>query len=112
MRAGVGPRLCERAELLLRAGCRRSPNSGCPTPSHQAVFSEMMHELSETPLAVAGGILDLLADLRERLALPCHLDRGEAPERIAGHVCRVEIRRVMAGFASHPRRSLTVGAAH
>ena len=61
MRAGVGSCLGERAELLLRARNGRSPGAGCPAPSHQAVLSEMMHELAQVSAAIARGILDLLA---------------------------------------------------
>src|SRR5439155_27369244 len=78
----------------------------------QAVLSEMMHDLRDVPAAVARGILDLLADLRERLALPRHLDGREVPLRMARYVRRVEVRHVMAGLASHAWRAMTVGTGH
>src|SRR2546423_34044 len=72
----------------------------------------MMHDLSDAFVAVARGIFDLLADLRERLALPRHFDWRHVPLRMARYMCRVEILSVMAGFASHARRTASVGAAH
>jgi hypothetical protein len=40
-------------------------------------------DLRESSATVAPRILDLLAKLRERLALPAHLMRCHAPERMA-----------------------------
>jgi len=72
----------------------------------------MMHDLGNAFLAVARGIFDLLADLRERLALPRHFDRRQMPLRMARYVRRIEILNVMARFASHARRTVSVGAPH
>ena len=47
-----------------------------------------VHEGLKRPIAVARRILDLGADLAERLALPSHFARRQMPDRIARHARR------------------------
>jgi hypothetical protein len=51
-------------------------------------------------MPVARGILDLFADLPERLALPCHPDRREVPLRVARHAGGFEVRGLVACTAA------------
>src|SRR5206468_7596596 len=62
--------------------------------------------------AVARRVLDLLADLTERLAGPGHRRRREMPLRMAGHARLRIVRRVMAGIARQARRAMAIGTAH
>jgi hypothetical protein len=64
-----------------------------------------MDKLLQRFAAVALRILDLRADFGERLALPCHLDRGYVPQWMPRHTTRVKIRRSMARRASHTGRT-------
>ena len=72
-----------------------------PRPAHQAVAADVLDEVLERPAAVALGVLDLGADLGERLALPGHLERREVPAGVAGHLPGIEVRRPVAYRAAH-----------
>src|SRR4029077_14233222 len=63
------------------------------------------------PATVARGILQLRADLRERLVLPRHGQRREAPLGMTGNSRRVEVRFLMTGRAPHRADTVTVVAA-
>src|SRR5205814_118053 len=76
-----------------------------PKPGAQAqptsVFrADMMYEVFGTPAAVALRVLDLGADLANRLSLPRHLDRREVPFGVAGHASRLEIGALVADRAA------------
>src|SRR5947209_8315700 len=85
LRAGIDPCLRELAELLLRARRGLAAFARRPAPRDQIVVCEMLLQQRERAPAVTRRILDLLADLSERLALPRHLDRREAPARMPGN---------------------------
>jgi hypothetical protein len=70
----------------------------------------MMYEFFQRAAAVAPGILDLSADLSERLAFPRHPTRREMPLRVARHAAGVEVGLLMADGTAHGRESKTVGA--
>ena len=57
-------------------------------------------------------VFNLLADLPERAAFPCHRQRREVPFRMAGHMRRIEVCRSVAGVARKRRSAVAVGAAH
>src|SRR5215470_864699 len=111
-RAGVGPGAHDLAEARLRPGRRRASSSWRPRPSHERILAEVMQQRRHVAIAVAGAVLDLLADLSERAALPGHRKRGEMPFRMAGHMGRIEVCRSMAGVARKRRSAVAVGAAH
>src|SRR5205823_8926849 len=81
--AGLDPRGDQRPELRLRAGCRLAAAARLPSPAHQRVLRHVLLDGRERLAAVALRVLDLLADLAERLALPCHRLRGDMPQRMA-----------------------------
>jgi len=82
LRAGIDPGLREFPELLLIARRGLAPFARRPAPGHQIVVRQMLMQLRERAPAIAVLILDLLADLADRLALPRHLERREAPARM------------------------------
>src|SRR5262249_29860772 len=110
-RAALHPGVKERACLRLRAGRGPTIPSRSPGPADQMILTYVMHDVFERAAAIARGIFDLLADLRERLALPAHLMRREMPARIARHAGRFEIGRLVADRAAHRRQSEAVVAA-
>ena len=112
MRSGLRPGPNELAEDGLRPGRWGTANSGLPSPADQTVFGEVVEERGHVRAAVAGGVLDLLANLTERAALPGHRSGGEVPLRVAGHMRRIVIGRAVAGAAWERRCAVTVGAAH
>ena len=94
---------------FLRAGRGLPPGAGRPRPADQMILADMFHEGLQRPVAVAGGILDLGADLAERLAFPAHFARREMPDRVSGH--RAEVRRLMTDRTAQRRQAEAVGAA-
>src|SRR5262245_60846155 len=102
-RAGVDPCLYESAEFLLRSGSGNTRDTRIPGPADQFVVGHVVDEISERAPAVAFGILDLFADLPERLALPGHLERSQVPRRISGYAARIKICRTVAGGAAQAR---------
>ncbi len=107
------------AQALINA-----PNSFCvpgagsrPLPGFQPqptseIFGHVVDQFIHRLAAVALGILDLLADLAQRLAEPSHLDGRHVPLRVPRDLARIEIRRTMAGGAAHGDSSQAVLAAH
>src|SRR5258708_29057920 len=74
-RPGFYPGIDQRTGFLLRTGSGGAAEAGLPCPTDQRVGTDVMDKVLGFPAAVTGGILDLRADLGERLALPCHLAR-------------------------------------
>src|SRR6195256_5142856 len=109
-RPGFPPRLDERARFLLRAGSRSPAVSGRPSPTDQMVLADMLNERVDRPVSIARGILDLGADLAERLAFPCHFTRGEMPDRVARHAGRVEVGALMADWTAQGREPKAIGS--
>jgi hypothetical protein len=99
----------------------RPPASACrapawgrtraPTPSRPNDPANVLDECFRRPVAVARGVFDLGADLAERFALPSHFARREMPDRIAGHVAWLEVRRLVADRTAHGRKTVSVRAA-
>src|SRR5580704_1458549 len=110
--AGGGPRFHELAKLGLCSGCGRAPSTRRPRPADQAVRRNMMDQRKEITAAIAGAILDLGADLRQRSALPGHRRRREMPVRMAGNVAGVEIASMVTGRARHSGGTMSVSAAN
>ena len=69
-RAGLYPGLNQRTGFLLRAGSWRAAEAGTPCPADQGIGADMVDEVFDLASAVAGGILDLVADLGDRLVFP------------------------------------------
>src|ERR1700731_5015634 len=76
-RAGSHPRFDERAGLLLRSRSRRAVASRRPGPADQVVGADMLDERLQRAVAVTRGILELSADLTDRLAPPTHVARRQ-----------------------------------
>jgi hypothetical protein len=79
------PRRYDRIKFFLSPRRRSAAGTRMPRPAHQVVLRHMLVEQSETASTVAGGILDLTADLRRRFSLPCHLDGCQSPSRMTGN---------------------------
>src|SRR6516162_2907750 len=94
--------------MRARRGCAIASRS--PGPADRRILAHMMHDVFERAAAVARRIFDLLADLRECLALPGHLMRRQMPGRIARYSRRFEIGRLVTDLAAHRRKSETVFA--
>src|SRR5712691_2244166 len=71
-RAGIRPGAHDLAKARLRAWCRRAPVSGRPRPSDERILAKVMQQRRHVAIAVARAVFDLLADLPERAAFPCH----------------------------------------
>ena len=112
MRSRLRPGANELAELVLRSRRRPAARTGRPAPADEASSAMCSNERRHVLAAVARRVLDLLADLAERPALPGHRDGRQVPHRMTGHACRIEIRGTMTGVACHARRAVAVGAAH
>src|SRR5215472_18184974 len=110
-RSGSHPGLSQGAGLILCSWSRLSAIARGPCPADQWVATNVMHEVIQAPAAVAFGILDLRADLAERLAFPTHLARREVPSGLARHAGRFEIGLQVADRAPHRRKTKTVCAA-
>ena len=74
------------------------------------VLADMLDERVDGSVSIARGILDLGADLAERLAFPCHFARGEMPDRVAGHAGGVEVGALMADGTAQGREPMSIGA--
>ncbi len=99
-----------RRTRLLRARRRgaRSPPGFQPQPtSSSSAMCWTILAMSMPPLR--SRVLDLGADLAERLALPGHLGRGEVPLRIARHAGDIVIGRLVTGGAARPGAPMAVG---
>src|SRR5258706_9751751 len=72
----------------------------------------MFVDLRERFAAVASRILDLPADLSERLGLPCHRLRRDMPKGVSRNARGLIVRALMAGRAAHADSALVVRAAY
>ena len=108
-RPGLHPRGHERAGLFLRAGRGLPAGTGRPRPADQMILADMLHKRLQRAAAIPRGVLDLGANLAERLAFPCHFARREMPDRISGN--RAEVRGLMADRTAQRRQAEAVGAA-
>ena len=61
--AGFHPGFDQRAGLRLRAGGGGAAEAGMPGPADQRVGADVVDQLFDLAAAVAGGILELGADL-------------------------------------------------
>src|SRR5690348_2772117 len=100
-RAALRPCFDERARLLLRARHRRTAEARLPRPADQRVLADVVDQLFDFAAAIAGRVLDLGADLGERLAFPTHLPWREVPFRVARYAARLEIGVAVTGLAPH-----------
>src|SRR5258708_1389733 len=82
--AAVDPGLDQFAQLLLGAGCGVAIGPRFPGPADEIMVRQMLVQQREITSAVAPRVLDLPADLADRLALPRHLDRRQTPARMSG----------------------------
>src|ERR1044072_4853488 len=87
-RAACDPGTCQCAEFGLCTRRRRAARSGVPAPTDQPFMGVMRRYLPQRLAAVAGAVLELPADLAERLAFPRHRSRREVPVRMARHAAR------------------------
>lgn len=69
------PGVKKRANLVLSAGRGLTAGAGGPSPADQMIGRDMVHDIFEGSAAIARGILDLRADLPNRLAFPAHITR-------------------------------------
>jgi hypothetical protein len=90
---------------------RLAAEPGRPSPADQRVAGHVRQDLLQRPAAVARRILDLRADLADRLILPSHLPGRQVPVRMARHAGGIEIRALVAGGAAHRRCAKAIGAA-
>src|SRR5579872_3670256 len=109
--SGARPRGDQRTRDLLGPGRRLTAEAGCPGPADQRVGADVVDEVVQRTSAVALAILDLRADLTERLALPRHLARRDVPLRVAGHAARLEVGALVADRTTHGNGSKPVRAA-
>src|SRR5262245_54862249 len=72
----------------------------------------MIENCGDGSLAIAGGILDLFADLSERAILKNHHRRGQQPMRAARDASRIEVVGAMASAAAKGGCAVPLGAAH
>src|SRR5262249_50785071 len=101
----------ERARFLLGAGSGLPAKAGRPSPAHESIGADVVHQLLQRATPVAPGIFDLCADLTERLTFPRHLTRCEVPFRVARHVSGIEVGLLVADRTAHRWQAMTVGAA-
>src|ERR1700733_9236084 len=94
-----------------RGGGGPAAKPGRPGPADQSVAADMMDEVFQRPPAVAFAILDLNANLAERLALPRHLPRREMPFRMSRHAAGIEIGALVADRAAHRGETMPVHTA-
>src|ERR1700685_993316 len=84
LRPAVDPGLDERAGERLRARRGRAALARVPRRGDEiVVLGDMLLQRREVAPAVAVLVLELAADVADRLALPAHRDRREAPPRRA-----------------------------
>src|SRR5205085_9243875 len=102
-RAGVDPGAHQFAGLRLRARCGLAAFARRPAPGHQIVLGEMFVQQVKRAAAVAVRVLDLLADLPDRFALPGEFARRKLPARVA--------RDALVGRAGADQREILLGVA-
>src|SRR5215469_11038258 len=100
-------------ESLVRQRGTRSPATWGPGPEHHRIRLRVLDELlAGVAPAVAGGVLDLLADLRARSPFPQHGKRRKRPAGRAGHdAARARVRGLVTGLAGLGRCSVAVRSA-
>src|SRR5262249_56832099 len=81
--AGIDPCLDQLSKKLLASRSRRAALAWIPRPGDHVVARHVLVQQLEIAAAVARGVLDLPADVADRLALPRHLGRCEAPAPIS-----------------------------
>src|SRR5438309_4135331 len=79
--AGLHPCFDQRAGYFLGSGHRLAAGSGRPPPTDQAIAADVMDQVFRPSAAIPLRVLDLRADLADRLALPLHFHRREVPLR-------------------------------
>jgi hypothetical protein len=102
----------QRARLRLRTGSGLTAGTRRPGPTHQMIGADMLHNVIERAAAVARGILDLRANLPDRLAFPAHFARRQMPSRVAGHAAGIEIRLLMTDRTAQRRKAEAVFTAN
>src|SRR5258708_22151543 len=85
------PGFDQRACLLLRARSGGASIAGRPGPADQRVLANVVDEVFRLAAAIAGGVLDLNADLADGLALPRHFARRELPFRTTRHAAGIQV---------------------
>src|SRR5260221_9436149 len=70
-----------------------------------------MDQVFDLPAAIMGGVLDLRADLGERLAFPRHLARRDMPFRVARSAAGLEVGFLVTDRTTHRLCTMTVNAA-
>src|SRR5260370_7754587 len=70
-----------------------------------------MDQVFDLPAAIMDGVLDLRANLGERLAFPRHLARRDMPFRVTRHAAGIEVRFLVTDRTTHRLAAMTVGAA-
>src|ERR1044071_9317929 len=85
LRSGIDPSLDELAGLFLRTGCRLPSRPRIPGPRDKVILGNMLVKQREVAAAVQLHVLDLTADVAERLAFPRHLPGSQPPARMAGN---------------------------
>jgi len=73
---------------LLRAGRGRAAGAGVPPIGDEVVGREVVVDHRELASGVALGVLELAADVADRLAFPRHLARCELPARVARNAAK------------------------
>jgi len=99
-RPGGGPGLDQFAEFLLRPGRGHPVSARAPGPAYQDVFRHMVDDAGHVASAVALRVLDLLADLTQRLALPGHGGGREGPLGVSRRTRAGEILALVAAVAT------------
>src|SRR5258708_20105624 len=70
-----------------------------------------MDQVFDLPAAIMDGVLDLRADLGERLAFPRHLARRDMPFRVARYAAGLEVGFLVTDRTTHRLCTMTVNAA-
>src|SRR5260370_16290741 len=103
MGTGVGPCAHDLPESRLRPRCGRPGSSGRPGPADKRVLSEMVNETRHVAAAVTRPVPDLLADLAQGAALPCHGSRRQVPFGMARNMRRLDVAPAVARIPSPHR---------
>src|SRR5258705_3341401 len=93
------------------AGQASASIAGRPGPTDQRVLANVVDEIFGLAAAIARGVFDLSADLRDRLALPRHFARREMPIRMTWHAAGVEVRILVTDGTAHRRQTAAVRTA-
>lgn len=111
-RSSLHPLVEQRTHLRLRPGSGLTACTRRPSPTHQTIGADMVHNVIQRAAAIARGILDLCAYLPNRLTFPGHFARRQVPNRIARHAAGIEIRLLMANRTAQRRKSEAVFTAN